>query len=257
MIKFTIATCTWNAAAQLPPTLASIREQDYPCIEHLIIDGASSDDSLQLLHDYEVQAPANVKVRIVSEPDHGLYDAMNKALRLAEGDYILFLNAGDRLHSPQTLSLVAQAAEKVSQTGSCGVLYGDTDIVDAAGHFIRHRRLVPPEHLNWRSFRQGMLVCHQAFMASVPLARECPYNLHYRFSADFDWCIRIMQMSGQRHMPLCNTHQVIADYLEGGMTTKNHRASLRERFDVMRRHYGLCQTVALHLWFCLRAVIHR
>ena len=114
-----------------------------------------------------------------------------------------------------------------------GVLYGDTDWVDNDGNYMSRRRLTPPEKLTWRSFRHGMLVCHQAFYARTDLAQKVPYDLRYRFSADVDWCIRIMKEAEKESLPLVNVHATIADYQREGQSTKNHRASLLERFDVM------------------------
>ena len=137
------------------------------------------------------------------------------------------------------------------------VLYGDTDIVDADGRFLRHRRPVPRRGLSWRSFSRGMLVCHQAFYALTSLAKQTPYNLEYRFSADVDWCIRVMKAGQTAGRSLKNVQAVVANYLDGGMTVKNHRASLKERFAVMRTHYGLFLTLAMHAWFVLRAIGHK
>ena len=97
-----------------------------------------------------------------------------------------------------------------------------------------------------------MLVCHQAFYALTTLAKDNPYNLNYRFSADVDWCIRVMKEAERRHLTLKNVDEVVVNYLDGGMTEKNHRASLRERFSVMRRHYGLPLTLIMHVWFAVR-----
>lgn len=79
-----------------------------------------------------------------------------------------------------------------------------------------------------------MLVCHQSFYARTDIAREIHYDLHYRYSADVDWCIRIMRESSRRKLPLRNVHAVLTHFLDGGMTTQNHKASLKERFQVMR-----------------------
>lgn len=257
MLKFTIITCTWNAARDLPPTLRSVLRQSYPEVEHLIVDGASTDATVSLARRYKEesdQAGGGHDVTVISERDGGLYDAMNKGIGHATGDYVLFLNAGDTFPAPDTLARVAACAED-GGTELPGVLYGDTDIVDRQGRFLRHRRLRPPRRLSWRSFCRGMLVCHQAFYARTDLAREQPYDLHYRFSADFDWCIRVMRAARDQRLALRNTHMVVACFLEGGMTTRNHRASLRERFRIMARHYGLPVALAMHLWFVLRAVM--
>lgn len=256
MTTITYVTITFNAADVLQRTLDSVLQQDYPHIVHLIIDGASTDSTLQLVSDYVERSNAadnGHTIHVTSEPDHGIYDAMNKGLRSLDGDYVCFLNAGDTLPSADTTSLIAA---KAGQSASLpAVLYGDTDIVDAEGRFLRHRRLSPPEQLTWRSFRHGMLVCHQAFYARTDFAIATPYDLRYRYSADVDWCIRVMKSAEQEHVPLLNLKMVVANYLEEGTTTRHHRASLLERFSVMRRHYGLPTTLAMHAWFVLRALL--
>lgn len=264
MIKFTIATVCYNAGRQLSRTIASVEAQDYPAIEHLIIDGNSTDETLAHIHHYqERNSRAAVQHEIIcrSEPDEGLYDAMNKALRLATGDYILYLNAGDKFHTDTTLSDVAalianQAKDRNDRLPA--VVYGHTDLVDDEGRFLRHRRLAPPEVLTWKSFKAGMLVCHQAFFARLDLAQQFPYAQDdYRFSADFDWCIRIMKEGHRQHLPNLNTHLVVCDYLSEGMTTKNHKASLLERYNIMCHHYGKATAALQHSWFAVRAVIKK
>lgn len=245
MIRISIVTITWNAARTLGRTLDSVACQSYEAIEHLIVDGASTDDTVAIARRYA--SASRHTVSITSEPDRGLYDAMNKGLRLATGDYVVFLNAGDTLPSPDTIQTVAAAAADLP-----AVVYGDTDIVDGEGRFLHPRRLRPPQELTWRSFRHGMLVCHQAFYARLDIARQFPYDLRYRHSADVDWCIRVMREAGRRGLPLVNAHAVLANFEEGGNTTQHHRASLRERFDVMRRHYGLLSTLLMHAWFVVR-----
>ena len=107
------------------------------------------------------------------------------------GDYLVFLNAGDVFPSPDTLEHIAGCVGEGETLP--GVLYGDTDIVDNNGHFLRHRRLSAPKKLTWRSFRSGMLVCHQAFYARTDIAKQNLYDLHFKLSADVDWCIRVMK----------------------------------------------------------------
>lgn len=258
-LKITVATVTYNASALIARTIESVEEQDYPHVEHLVIDGNSSDDTLIRIHHYQERnsiAAVQHEVRCLSEPDEGIYDAMNKALREATGDYILYLNAGDTLHDAHTLSVLAQKAEACNVRPA--VVYGDTDLYDIAGNFVRHRRLSPPPRLTWRSFKQGMLVCHQAFCARLDIARELPYDLRYRFSADFDWCIRVMKQAAAEQIPLVSADQVVAHYLDAeGTTIQNHKASLRERFRIMASHYGLFSTSLRHLWFVIRTVLKR
>lgn len=252
-LKITVATVTYNAGALVSRTIKSVEEQTYPYVEHVIVDGNSQDETLEHIHHYQERnsvAAVRHEIQCISEPDEGLYDAMNKAIDMATGDYILFLNAGDVFHSADTLSAIAHCAEESKRRPA--VVYGNTHIVDANGAFERERRLTPPEHLTWRSFKSGMLVCHQAFFAQTRLAKKIHYNLRYRFSADFDWCIRIMRQAARENLPLANARCVVADYLDEGLTTRNHKASLRERFRIMTRHYGLASTLAHHAWFVVR-----
>lgn len=259
MIKFTIITCTYNAAPVLQRTLSSVLGQKYVDIEHIILDGLSKDGSVDMAMDYKLRSDKSDnghEVTVISEKDGGLYDAMNKGIRLATGDYIVFLNAGDVFPNPETLETVVSSIGDGEQLP--GVLYGDTDIVDMYGHFLRHRRLSPPKRLTWRSFQWGMLVCHQAFYARTDLAKETLYNnVDYRFSADVDWCIRIMKLCSKCNLALRNVNEVIVNYLDGGMTNKNHKASLRERFHVMAKHYGFLRTSLLHLYFVIRSAIKK
>jgi glycosyltransferase involved in cell wall biosynthesis len=258
MIKFTIVTVTFNAAAVLRRTVASVASQKYQHVEHLIIDGASRDNTLALAETYKHnsdEANNGHEVLITSEPDHGLYDAMNKGIDKATGDYICFLNAGDTFASRDTLDNIASYVGEAEELPA--VLFGDTDIVDNDGRFLRHRRLAPPRHLTWKSFRWGMLVCHQSFYARTDLARLVHYNLDYHYSADVDWCIRIMKLAAKRHQPLRNVNIVVTKFLDGGMTNKNHKASLKERFHVMTVHYGLITTVVMHVFFVIRNILKR
>ena len=262
MISFTVVTITYNAEAVLGRTLDSVLSQSYADVEHLIIDGASTDGTLVLTEAYKRQSDESERghqVIIKSEPDHGIYDAMNKGLTQASGDYIVFMNAGDPFPEADTLEQVVHRCRlaELPTAELPGVLYGQTDIVDAAGRFVRHRRLQAPEHLSWRSFRQGMVVCPQAFYARTDIAKCLQYDTRYRFSADVDWCIRVMRETERMALPLYYIGIVVANYLEEGQTTKNHKASLRERYLVMQRHYGVVQTFLLHCWFAVRALLRQ
>jgi hypothetical protein len=184
---------------------------------------------------------------------------MNKGLTQASGDYIVYMNAGDFFPASDTLEQIVHRC-KLNETPSDelpAVLYGNTNIVDDKGHFLRPRRLQPPPQLTWRSFRHGMLVCHQAFYARTDIAKNLQYDTRYRYSADVDWCIRVMREAERMNLPLVPIGIVTALYLEEGQTTQNHRASLLERFRVMKSHYGLISTLLQHAWFVIRAVLRR
>ena len=242
--KFSIITVTYNASSVIEPTLRSVAVQSYKNFEYLLIDGASTDDTVTKAVGMGIEF-----AHIVSEHDSGLYDAMNKGIELAKGDYLCFLNAGDSLYAPDTLERMVAALEGYDTLPE--VLYGETAEVDEQRNFIRMRRLKAPEKLTWKSFKRGMLVCHQAFFVRRDIAPL--YDLKYLFSADVDWCIRAMKRAGR----LVNTHTIIVNYLQNGLSLQNHRASLLERFSIMSKHYGLPVTILNHLWFVVRAVIKR
>jgi glycosyltransferase involved in cell wall biosynthesis len=242
-----IITVTFNAEATIERTLKSVEEQTYRgFIEHLIIDGASTDKTLSICEAYKKRNSVT-DVTIVSEPDKGLYDAMNKGLRLAKGEFVCFLNAGDKLHDPKTIEDVFDGLDNPD---GIGVIYGDTHIVDNEGRFLRFRHLNAPETLTWKSFKHGMLVCHQSFYARRELC--VPFDTRFRFSADVDWCIKVMKGGCAKNLKNHNTQMVLTDYLDSGMTTQNHKASLLERFRVMTRHYGLPSTLCHHFLFLFR-----
>ena len=234
-----VITVTYNASGTLPLTMRSVAEQTFDDFEHLVVDGASADDTIMV-----ARQMGRDNLRITSEPDQGLYDAMNKSLRLARGRYILFLNAGDRFHSADTLAAYAEAIQK----GKPDIIYGDTDIVSADGRRIGPRHLKAPGILTFDSFSHGMLICHQAFMVRKQIAP--PYDTDYRFSADYDWVIRCIRAS--RPGSRVNLRRVTIDYLADGMTDRNKKASLAERFRIMAQHYGMMQAIARHIGFIPR-----
>lgn len=264
-MKLSVITVTYNAEKTLERTLRSVQEQTYPTLEHLIVDGASRDGTISLIHKYaeETENPQGKAVtrnevesqeeaakrhplRWISEPDRGLYDAMNKAIKMASGDYLCFLNAGDTFCAPDT---VERMMHSFSISEQPDILYGETAIVDDNGSFLHMRRLKTPEILTWKSFKQGMLVCHQAFIVKRELAE--PYDPAYRFSSDFDWSIRMMKKARSIH----NTHLTLINYLNEGITTANHKASLKERYRIMAKYYGHTSTFVHHIWFLIRSLL--
>lgn len=238
MPKFSVITVTYNAEEVLERTIDSVVEQSYSQIEYLVIDGASTDNTAAILDKYH-----KVIDVLLSEPDEGLYDAMNKGISQATGDFLVFLNAGDTFYCPTTLE---DLVKTFPQGELPDVVYGNTALVNKEGEFIKMRRLKPPVELTWESFAKGMLVCHQAFFVKRELAE--PYDLQYRYSSDFDWCIRILKKASFIH----NSHLILVRYLDEGLTTKNRKASLMERFRIMVHHYGWPRTLLNHVGFVFR-----
>lgn len=235
---FSIITITYNASTTVSPTMKSVAEQSCTLYEHIIIDGASTDTTLSI-----VNAASTPRTIVVSEPDAGLYDAMNKGLGMAKGDYVVFLNAGDTFSSPDTLQLIADA---IMDNDYPGIVYGQTRLVDNLRHHAGERHLRAPEVLTVDSFKQGMVVCHQAFIVLRKLVDN--YDMSYKYSADYEWCIRCLQRSKRNvYIPA-----VIIDYLNEGLTTRNRLKSLMERFRIMCHYYGVIPTMARHIGFLFR-----
>lgn len=240
---FSIITVTYNAEKTLPATLESLSRQTCRLYEHILVDGGSSDSTVELCRNAALPG-----ARIISERDNGLYDAMNKGLGLAQGDYVMFLNAGDSLTSPDTLDLLARA---IMDNDYPGIVYGQTRIVDSSRRVLGSRHLRAPEKLTLASFADGMVVCHQAFVVLRKLTDS--FNTSYRYSADYDWCIRCLQRSKRNEY----VDTDIVDYLFEGVTTANRRKSLIERFRIMCRYYGVLPTLWRHLKFIPRFLNRR
>lgn len=236
--SFSIITVTYNAAKVLEKTILSVINQTYCDIELIIIDGDSKDETVNIIRQYE----SNISYWI-SEPDQGIYDAMNKGLLAATGDYVWFLNAGDEL---QNHMIVWEVAKIAFQKRLPDILYGETDLIDFEGKILGKRRLKAPQKLDRKSFKMGMLVCHQAFIVKRSIAPE--YNLQYRFSADFEWCIRCMKKTKK----ITHTQMRLVYYLYEGLTTANRKKSLKERYAIMCKYYGTFVTSTLHIWFAIR-----
>ncbi len=235
-----IITITYNAESEIGPTLESLNRQTFRNFEHLVIDGASSDNTLAIVKE---MSPDSI---VISEPDKGLYDAMNKGLRAAKGEYVLFLNAGDSLHSPDIL-------RRYAERRGANIIYGDTIIVDSERNFIKPRHLSAPKKLTFKSFSKGMLICHQAFMVRRSISPE--YDLQYRFSADYEWTLKCLRSSDPTHN--ANIEAIAIDYLSDGLTDKNHKASLKERYKIMCRYYGTFPTVIRHIGFAVRNILRK
>lgn len=235
--KITVITVVFNSKSLIEETIKSVLQQTYASVEYIIIDGASTDGTIDIIKKYESKLDL-----FVSEKDKGIYDAMNKGLAKSSGDYVLFMNAGDLFYEPDTL-------EKVfSDTNYADVYYGHTKIIDRNGNIIGDKRQKPPKELNWKSLKFGMCVSHQSFIAKRALCE--PYNLNYKLSADIDWVIRVLKKA----KTIVNVNQTISKYLEGGASVKGRGVSLKERYKIMVDHYGFVPTVFNHVYITFRLI---
>lgn len=238
-----IITVTYNAQAVLEPTLRSVESQTFDDYEHIIIDGRSTDGTLAL-----VGSHGNPRLHLHSKPDQGIYHGMNRGLKYAKGKYVIFLNAGDRFATRDTLAAYAGAAMDDED-----IIYGDTVIVDSKGNILRNRHLSAPDMLTYRSFLNGMLICHQAFMVRREIAPQ--YSREFKLSADYDWCLGCIENS--RIIKRKNLNAITIHYLDGGMSEKKKWVSLKERFIIMKRRFGFMAALKAHMGFIPRAVARK
>lgn len=238
--RFSIIMVTYNAASTVERTVESVSSQTCDDYEHIIVDGLSADATVE---NALKACKHSDKLMVIQESDNGIYDAMNKGIREAHGKYLLFLNAGDKFHSPQTLQMISDCIDSGNQPD---IVYGQTNLVDDSGAFVAPRHLTAPAELTFRDFASGMLVCHQAFVVRKDIAPL--YDLQYKLSADYDWCIRCLQQSQRNEF----IDSVLIDYLSEGMTTANRKKSLKERYRIMIHYYGFWSTILRHVWFAMR-----
>ncbi len=229
---FSIITVTWNAEAVLEKTIQSIISQTaFKHIEYIIVDGGSKDRTTDIIRQYEGSI-----AKWVSERDNGLYDAMNKAIGMASGDYVWFINAGDEIYAKDTVEELLK-----NNPANADIYYGETEEMTEEGNLIGMRRLEAPEVLTYKSFKRGMLVCHQSIIVKRSIAGN--YNLDYRISADQDWVISALKKS----KVIANTHQILSRFAKGGLSGKNIKKALLERFNIHVKHYGMISTVLNHI----------
>ncbi len=227
--KLSVITVVHNNVKDIERTMLSVLEQSYPNIEYLIIDGLSTDGTLEVIKKYQD------RIVYLSEKDKGIYDAMNKGLAIATGDYVLFMNSGDEIYSPDTVTKVFSTSEDAD------IYYGETEMIGDRGESLGQRRHRAPAKFSWRSFKYGMNVSHQAIYIKRSLSE--PYDRRYHLSADIDWIIR----AAKKARKIVKVDGYVAKYLVGGMSKQKHRQSLRERFQIMKRYYGLVPTLVNHL----------
>lgn len=229
--KLSVITIVYNNVRDIERTMLSVLNQTYRNIEYIIIDGGSKDGTVEAIYKYKSRL-----AQFISEPDNGIYHAMNKGLALATGDYVLFMNSGDEIYAPETVTEVFESA------AAADIYYGETEMYNEQWESLGQRRHCAPEIFNWKSFRYGMSISHQAIYVKRSLAQ--PFDLRYKYSSDIDWIIRVAKNASS----IVNTHMYVAKYLVGGMSKKKHAASLRERFRIFSKYYGLIPNLINHLF---------
>jgi glycosyltransferase len=219
-MKISVVTACYNSDATIRYTIDSFLEQTHPEKEMLVIDGASTDATLKIVESF-----GSGLIRVFSEKDKGVYDAMNKGLRLFQGEAVGFLNSDDTFHDPHVLTDIAAALR------DCDIVYGDLNMV--TDH--RTKTIVR----SWRggafrrnAFQLGWVPPHPTFYMRREVAQQVgEYDLKYVTTGDYDYMLRALALNDfrVRYLP-----QVIADFQVGGISTQGWRVTLRGNLECLR-----------------------
>lgn len=239
--KVSIITVVFNNKLNLIKTINAVRSLDYSNLEYVVIDGGSTDGTLDV-----IKANNDFINYYVSEKDDGIYFAMNKGLNAATGDYVWFINSGDLPYGSKILT------EIFKENGAEGdVYYGDTEMVDDEGNSFGNRTLkIPPKELNWKKMINGMLVSHQSMIAKRELCSL--YNTKYKFVADIDWAINLLKKSNK----VINTNLTLSKFLIGGYSRKYTYKSLKERFGMLCTHFNCLYVLMNHVLLSYKFTIY-
>ncbi|NDV62448.1 glycosyltransferase [Puniceicoccales bacterium CK1056] len=238
-----VITVCRNALKDLRKTADSVFLQSADDFEWIIVDGASTDGTGEFLETLD-----QPWIHTISEPDEGIYDAMNKGLAKASGEWVWFMNAGDCFHDQSSVQKVAQADSNLD------ICFGESLVYDGKGNNLGPRSYVTPhalpEFLERSQFTHGMVVSHQAFVVK---RRLVPTFAHprYRFSADLDWMLRILA-EPRNSVNLGTLARIDRD----GATLQNWEQSQYERFLILARHFGTVPTLINHCTILLRRLLH-
>lgn len=226
-MKISIITVCYNSASCIEKTILSVINQTYKNIEYLIIDGGSNDGTVEIIKKYNSHI-----TYWVSEPDKGIYDAMNKGLNKSTGEWVCFMNSGDTFHNNQVLSNIFSLNVFNTQVG---VIYGDTDLYKEE-KFINKFRNTP----FWETkipYRTGKGICHQSMFTRTLLAKRLMFDLKYRISADFNMIYQIYKLKYEfKYIPL-----VICNFDTSGISNNNSywKKSYFENGDILNCKHNI------------------
>lgn len=184
LFKITVVTVTYNCVNDIEATITSVLSQDYPNLEYIIVDGGSKDGTVDIIRQYE----SNIS-KWISEPDNGLYDAMNKGIHMATGKWVNFMNAGDLYYNDHVISGLFNSLPKDKK-----VVYGNTLIINEDGTtFLHHTSTI--ERLKW-TINRYQPYTHQAVFYNIDCKEDCFYDLRYHIVADYDVACRYWSKYG-------------------------------------------------------------
>jgi len=222
-MKISVITVTYNSAKTVADSLDSVAMQTHNEIEHLVIDGDSTDDTIEI-----VRSHINPIIRLISEPDKGMYDAMNKGIQLSSGDVIGILNSDDFYVDSNVLNEVALA---FTSDPSLDVVMGDVDFVAEADLFRPIRTYRAAGFQPWM-FQIGLMPPHPAiFVRKSAYERVGYYALNYKIAADFDFLVRLLSIDGAKYFI---KEKFWVRMRTGGVSTSGWRSNLVITFEMLR-----------------------
>ena len=225
-MKISIITITFNSEKTLQRALDSVQSQSYGNIEHVIVDGASTDGTRAMIETYAAKYP---NVRWISEKDDGIYNAINKGIRMATGDIIGFLHSDDIFNSSDSIEQIAAAFE----TGNVDVVYGDLQYC-RAGKVVRKWN---SNSFNPRSLKYGWMPPHPTVYVRREVYEQVgPYDEWFRISADYDMMLRIFKSNYTTHY----IPSILVSMETGGASNKDTRARLsktQEDYLVLKKNH--------------------
>ena len=222
MPVISIITACLNSERLLKTTIESVVKQTYPYIEYIIIDGGSTDGTLKMINEY-----GDHITKWISEPDNGVYDAMNKGIINSTGDIIYFLNAGDSLYDKTSLEEIALAF----QDESVFAVYGNVEVIN--DH--KKKKEVRGCMVSFKSLLYHR-ICHQAFFVRKFLFEEMGlFSTEFKLSADHDFIVRCIKKYPSHFLYM---NRIIAMYRDGGMSCKNMEKTKKEDIHILRNNYS-------------------
>lgn len=229
MMKFSIVTICFNAAEEIKTTMESVLAQDFDDFEYIIEDGMSEDATEDIVKGYaEKFAARGIKFVYNRQPDKGIYDAMNKGVASATGDYVNFMNAGDCFYSVGVLTEVAQAMDKSEDIPD--IVYGDC-VVYEYGRFYMFRKA--PDKIE-----ETMPFSHQSVFAKTQLLRDHPFDIGYRYSADYDFLLTAHDIGAK----FLDSGTVVCIATADGTSSINYHDTLMESAGILKAHGVLKQS---------------
>lgn len=221
--RFSIITVCYNAEKQIKETIQSVAEQTYKDYEYIVVDGCSTDTTVEIVRR---NTRCIEKVRILVESDTGIYDAMNKGICLASGQYILFLNAGDRLADSKVLSKTSHFMQK----NKGDIYYGN--VVQELPDGLKANRVYSGICSKKIYFLCGDVICHQAIFADTNILKERNFDTSFKVCADKEW---LLYQIGQkrRFLPM---HFTVSYVPTEGFSAKHVDIFERETFCCLREY---------------------